>query len=140
MITRVTASILLCCALLNVHAQTYPDAPDARSAATQSVRGKPHASAFWTAHAALLAATVFDNEVTHQGLASHKCVEGNPDLSQRPSRSKLYAEGVSLDVVMTAFDYLLYRKLAHGSQYTGAAIGIGKHIHDGTQWFTEGCF
>ena len=78
--------------------------------------------------------------LTHQGLAHHKCAEGNPDLSYHPTRGQLYAEGLGIDAGITLFDYLLLRKLAHGTQFTGAAIGIAKHIDGGSRWFIDGCF
>ncbi len=96
-------------------AQTY-DAPS-------SVAGHPSKKAFGLAHAALLGATVYDEEVTAAGLAHHKC-----------------AEGLGLDAGVTAFDYLLFRKLAHGSQFMGAAIGIVKHVEGGTKWFSGNCW
>lgn len=113
-------------------AQTLYDAP--------SVAGHPSKKLFWAGHAALLAATVYDEEITHQGLAHHNCVEGNTDFSYHPTRGQLYAEGLGLDAAVTAFDYLLFRKLAHGTQFTGAGIGIAKHIQAGTEWFSKGCF
>lgn len=113
--------------------QALPNAPS-------SVAGHPHQWSFWTAHAALLAATVYDNEATHQGLAHHRCVEGNSDFSQHPTRGKLYAGNLAITAVLTAFDYLFYKKVAHGSQYIGATYGIVQHVKGGTEWFTEGCF
>lgn len=127
---RTLVAILLLTTL--VHSQELPDSP--------GVAGHPSRKLFWAVHAGLVLATAYDAEVTHQGLASRKCVEGNPDLGYHPERGKLYAEGIGLDAVVTAFDYLLYRKLAHGTQFTGAAIGIAKHLDGGTRWFTEGCF
>lgn len=108
-------------------AQTLYDAPS-------SVAGHPSKAGFWIAHAGLLAATIYDEELTHAGLAKHKCVEGNPDLSYHPTRGQLYAEGLGIDAGITLFDYLLLRKLAHGSQFLGAGIGIVKHVDGGTRW------
>lgn len=119
-------SLLLLVSLAN--SQNLPDAPH------------PSRRLFWAGHAGLLAATIYDEELTHAGLAKHKCVEGNPDLSYHPTRGQLYAEGLGIDAGITLFDYLLLRKLAHGTQFTGAAIGIAKHIDGGSRWFIDGCF
>jgi hypothetical protein len=94
---------------------------------------------FWIAHGALLASTVYDEEVTHQGLAHHKCIERTVDPPY-PTRAQLYENGLAFDALVTGFDYLLYRTAGHGSQYAGAAVGIIVHVHGATQWFTEGCF
>lgn len=94
---------------------------------------------FWLAHAGLLAATIYDEEVTHQGLAHHNCVEANVNPPY-PSRGDLYKNGLLFDALVTGIDYALMRGPGHGSQYSGAAVGIVKHVHGGTKWFTEGCF
>jgi hypothetical protein len=41
---------------------------------------------FWVAHGLFLDSIIYDAELTHQGLAHHRCVEGNINLGQRPSR------------------------------------------------------
>ena len=94
---------------------------------------------FWIAHAAALGAVVYDEEITHEGLAHHKCVEGTVD-PPTPSRADLYKNGLVFLAAFTAMDYLFYRTVGHGSQYVGAAGTIIKHVHGGTQWFTEGCW
>lgn len=94
---------------------------------------------FWVAHAGLLAATVYDEEITHQGIAHHRCVEANVNPPY-PSRGDLYKNGLAFDAIVTGFDYLLYRSVGHYSQYSGAAVGIIKHVHGGTRWITAGCW
>jgi len=113
-------------------AQDLPDAP--------SFAGHPDSKWFWTAHAGLLAATVFDAEVTHQGLAHHKCVEGNSDLPHHPTRGELYGYSLGIDAGLTALDYLLFRKLGHGTHFAGAAYGIIVHVQGGSSWYTQSCF
>jgi len=93
---------------------------------------------FIAMHAALFGSVVFDSEVTHQGIAHHKCVEahGNP----YPSRGQLYAKNLSVAATLTGIDYVLQRLRVPFIPYAPAAIRTYKHIHGGMQWFTEGCY
>ena len=74
--------------------EALPDAPS---------HAKLFQRTFFAAHAILLTSVVYDVEVTHQGLAHHNCVEGNPLLSQHPSRSALYLSDLPEFGVGTVF-------------------------------------
>jgi hypothetical protein len=117
-----------------------PPSPVRLPAWRRSLAGHPSRLGFWTAHAGLLGATVYDEEITHAGLAHHKCTETNPDLPAHPTRGQLYRNGLLTDAVLTGIDYLLYKKIAHGSQFIGAAYGVEVHVRGGTGWLTEGCW
>lgn len=94
---------------------------------------------FTIAHAAYLGSIVYDAEVTHQGLAHHKCLEkngGNP----LPSRGQLYRKDLGLFALSTGFDWFMARSKIPYIPYILPVAGTAEHIHGGTQWFTDGCY
>jgi hypothetical protein len=103
----------------------------------------------WLVHGVFAGATVFDIEVTHEGLAKHKCVEGNLELGQHPSRKDLYVDSFLEEFVPeTFFDWLgaAGARAAHEPRrwwksigYIGATGGTIVHVRGGMQWFTHGC-
>jgi hypothetical protein len=100
---------------------------------------------FVTVHAIYLGAAVYDTEMTHQGLAHHRCVEANIN-PPFPSRGDLYKHNLIQVAIFTAMDVGLK---AYGNSLgisprvsdfvssVGAFIGTGRHIYGGTQWATE---
>ena len=130
-------------------ADSIPDAPQPQSLLLQS----PQRSAdiahqksspkvldkkFVLLHTLFLGSVVYDSEVTHQGLAHHKCVEayGKP----YPSRGDLYAKNLGYAAAFTALDYLLKRMNVRFAPFVPATIGTIKHIRGGTSWFTQGWY
>jgi hypothetical protein len=93
---------------------------------------------FLAAHAVFLASTVFDIEVTHQGLAHHMCVEQNGS-SPRPSRGDLYKIHLLEFAAFTGMDTLFQAAHFKGAPYVGAIVGTIKHVNGGTRWVT-GCW
>jgi len=93
---------------------------------------------FILTHALMFASIVYDDEVTHQGIAHHKCTEAN--ASPHPSRGELYVKDLPVAVAVTAFDYFLARKHILIAPYTNPLVGAAKHFYGGTEWFTGNCF
>ena len=54
---------------------------------------------------------MFDIEVTHQGLAHHKCVEGNEELGYTPSRGKMYRNDMLFIAGVTIADSVLRKSV-----------------------------
>jgi hypothetical protein len=96
------------------------------------------------AHSVFAASIVYDAEVTHTGIAHHKCVEQNSDLPRHPSRGELYRDSALPFAVMTGFDLLVQsRHLPKGAAwigYIGAIYGTGIHAGYGSTWFGAGCW
>jgi hypothetical protein len=97
---------------------------------------------FIATHSVLLASVVFDAEVTHQGLAHHKCLEANNE--GHISRTELYTNGLLPFAAITGFDVLV----KYGwRNWVGKTITIVEpvagtvgHIRGGVLWFTYGCW
>jgi hypothetical protein len=94
---------------------------------------------FISAHAAYLGAIIYDVEVTHQGLAHHKCLEGNGG-DPTPSRGELYGKTLATFAATAGFDWLLARHKVPVVPYLLPIAGTVVHLRGGTQWFTEGCY
>jgi hypothetical protein len=97
------------------------------------------------AHAFYLGAVVADAELTHQGLAHHKCVEGNTDLGRRPSRGDLYRNNMIEFGLLTGMDLLFQavHQNDHPSKafawvpYIGAGYGSTVHLKGALTWPTR---
>jgi len=94
---------------------------------------------FVSAHAAYLGAIIYDIEVTHQGLAHHKCLEGNGG-DPTPSRGELYGKSLPTFAATVGFDWFLARHKIPVVPYILPIAGTVVHVRGGTQWFTEGCY
>lgn len=104
----------------------------------------------WAAHIVYLGAIVFDAETTHQGLAHHRCAEGDDALDSLPSRGSLYINNILFEFVPeTALDTLiaytgriwhLPRGYWKPAGYLGATWGSIDHFRGGIQWYSRGCF
>lgn len=94
--------------------------------------------AFWLPYGALWAASIADAEITHEGIAHHRCVEGNGNLPRYPSRGAIYKELAIEDVPITALGYFM-RKLGFRwwTYDVPAGLGAGIHIHGASQWLGE---
>ena len=99
---------------------------------------------FILTHAALAGATVYDIEMTHQGLAHHRCVEQNGG-TPNPSRGRLYAQqlgyfaGITLmDVGLKALGNRLQSpRMGELLSSIAPVIGTAKHVNGGTGWATQ---
>lgn len=141
-----------------------PDAPSAQSSSQQkwdldtpvlstpvlSPQARIWDKKMWAAHMVLAGSMVFDAEVTHQGLAHHRCVEGNIDIGEHPSRKALYLDDLVQFLPATLlFDWFIggvggrashaNRWLSQPLKFEGALIGSVVHIRGGIQWFTHDC-
>jgi len=94
---------------------------------------------FIAAHAAYLGAIVYDIEVTHQGLAHHKCLEAT-GADRTPSRGQLYGKDLPIFAASTGLDWLLAKYQIPYMPYVLPVAGTVVHVHGGTKWFTEGCY
>lgn len=94
--------------------------------------------AFWLPYGALWAASITDAEITHQGLAHHRCVEGNPELPRHPSRGQLYRQFAWEDGAITVAGYFM-RKLGFRwwTYDVPAGLGAGIHLHGASSWLGE---
>ena len=86
------------------------------------------------------AVIVFDNEMTHEGLAHHKCVEGNPNLPMHPSRGQLYASDLPEFAVVSGGAFL-FTKLSLPKWLTLSLLPypVEEHLRGGIGW-AENCW
>jgi hypothetical protein len=94
---------------------------------------------FVSAHAAYLGAIIYDVEVTHQGLAHHKCLEGSGS-DPTPSRGELYGKTLATFAATVGLDWFLARHKIPIVPYVLPIAGTVVHVRGGTQWFSEGCY
>jgi len=96
---------------------------------------------FWAVHGMFLDSIIYDAELTHQGLAHHRCVEGNINLGQHPSRGEIYRNNLLEQFVpLTFMDWALGKYVWKGLGYEGATMGSVIHFRGGTKWLTSGCW
>ncbi len=113
--------------------------PAHRSEISERTRPTVWNKKFIGAHAAYLGAIVYDIEVTHQGLAHHKCVE-ETGTDRIPSRGELYGKDLPVFAASMGLDWLLARYKIPYMPYVLPAAGTVVHVRGGTKWFTEGCY
>lgn len=90
------------------------------------------AEAFW------LGSIVYDAELTHQGLAHHKCVEASTLVDDRhPSRGELYVWDVPEFAVGTALNYLMLRFVGKPLIFETVGIASVEHLRGGSRWLTN---
>jgi hypothetical protein len=148
---RVAASVFVLVGVLayaqDIAEANLPDAPQPQPMMTPAPQTMGKAQnrvrvwnkKFTLAHAAYFGAIVYDVEMTHQGLAHHKCVEkngGNPT----PGRSELYAKDLGTFALSTGFDWFMAKHRIPYISYVLPVAGTAEHIHGGTQWVSDGCF
>lgn len=100
-----------------------------------SWRDTTRSKTFWAAHGIFLAATVYDVEITHAGLAHHRCVEAGEN--PHPSRGELYASDLPWVAGFTVADLFLRKIGVPFGYYVPPAVGSIKHIRGGTRWLSE---
>jgi len=108
-----------------------------RDPALRSNREAFHDKAWAAAQAVWLGSIVYDAEVTHQGIAHHKCVEGNGDLSERPTRGALYLGNLAEYAAGTGFNYLALRFIGKPLIFEFAGYGSVQHFRSGSAWLTN---
>jgi hypothetical protein len=100
----------------------------------------------WGAQIFLAGAMVVDVEATHQGIAHHKCVEGNSGLNRYPSRSELYLDNFEQFAPIVLIDGLSALAFRHAhlprwawkaTLYGGPIYGSAVHLKGGTEWLTQ---
>jgi len=100
-------------------------------------RGEIWNRKFLAAHAAFLGSIVYDAELTHQGLAHHNCVEGNPNLGSHPSRGDLYRiNGLAFGAI-SGFDWFAAKSKMRLVPYIGPIVGTAIHLTAGSKWLSE---
>lgn len=124
-------SLLISLLLLSLaNAQSLPNAPS-----------KTEKRIFWISNAVVLPASiVYDAEVTHQGIAHHKCWEANSNLPRHPSRGQLYLYNGAFAAAEFGLDLLLHKAHIHYLDNAGAVFGSIVHFQAGSTWFTKGCY
>lgn len=135
-------------------AHILPDAPEPRSreefapAAYVSSGSKQPVAAikteavfnkkFIAVHTALLASIVYDTELTHQGLAHHKCVESNTELGPHPGRGTIYGQNMLAFGAISGLDWVAARFIKLPLlPYVTPAVASAEHITGGSKWLTE---
>ena len=129
-----------------------PDAPIQVTAYKSGAHDKADDSAkyviwnkkFTFAHVGELSSILYDVEMTHEGLAHHKCAEGGGGTTERHvSRNELYVNNLipfaattGLDVL---FKYMMRERSLAWVPYASSAYGTILHLKGGTEWAT-GCW
>jgi hypothetical protein len=118
--------------------QVPPDAIyDSKTQQWEAIDRRPlFTKPFIAAHLAMLAADVYDMEMTHQGLAHHKCVEKNVAFAsdRHPSRGALYGHDLVVDAAFFGFDLAMQKAHVRFVPYMLPMLHTGNHIRNGTEW------
>lgn len=93
-----------------------------------------HDKTWAVTQAVWLGAITYDVEITHQGIAHHKCVEGNLDLKERPTRASLYLDNLAEYAAGTGFNYIALRFIAKPVSFLFPTWSSIEHIRGGSQW------
>lgn len=93
---------------------------------------------FIAVHAALLGSMVYDAELTHQGLAHHKCVESNVYLGRRPGRGEIYGQDALAFGAISSLDWIAAKfvKISYLPLIT-PTVETAVHLTGGSRWLTE---
>jgi hypothetical protein len=93
---------------------------------------------FWATFGVSVTSQIYDNEMTHQGLAHHKCVENSDlDFNRHPSRASLYGISLVETTSIFAIGYLLHKGHLHFIPQGMFLGNAGIHFRAGTQWVTQ---
>ena len=94
----------------------------------------------WTAIGIDLAAGAFDVEMSHEGYAHHRCVEGGEGLPPHASRAQLYKHNVGEQVFVIAYDLMATKiKMPRWLLYGMDVYPIEAHMRAGLRWY-ENCW
>lgn len=97
-----------------------------------------------------LSLAMLDAEVTHAGIAHHRCVEANTSLSRYPSRGELYRNFAMTDGAIFGLGFLIEKTIPRGKLtktekvaswfYPAmASFGMQGHARGAASWF-EHCW
>jgi hypothetical protein len=92
---------------------------------------------FIAVHAAYLGSIVYDTELTHEGLAHHKCVESNTSLGTHPSRAEMYGQNMLAFGAISSLDWLTRKLKIRYLPYVTPVAGSAIHFTGGSKWLTE---
>jgi hypothetical protein len=93
-----------------------------------------HDKAWIATQVVWLGGIAYDVELTHEGIAHHRCEEGNIHLNRHPSRGELYRSDLPEYAIGTAFNVLVLKFLTKPLIFEWPAIAIGKHLQAGSSW------
>jgi hypothetical protein len=96
-----------------------------------------HDKTWLIAQGVWLGPIMFDVEATHQGIAHHRCVEGNDGSNHYPTRAELYRGSIPEYVVGTAWNYMSLRLLTKSLIFIFPAMSGTTHLVAGTRWLTD---
>lgn len=96
-----------------------------------------HDKAWGVTQAVWLGSIVYDVELTHAGLAHHRCVEGNGILRAHPSRAALYVSNLPEYLVGTGLNWIMLKFVTKPLIFEMPAWGSIEHIRGGSQWLTN---
>lgn len=84
-----------------------------------------------------LAGSLYDAEVTHAGIAHHKCVEGGI-RPPYPSRGELYLHALWPWAAISGLGFLFTKAKIPWPIYAAMqGANAGFHIHEGSEWITS---
>jgi hypothetical protein len=130
----------------------FPDAPEPIRALpfggyAHDKAGDPPKYVIWNkkftfAHVVELSSILYDVEMTHEGLAHHKCAEGGGGITEtHVSRKELYTNDLLPFAVLTGLDvlfkYTMREKHVAWVPYVYPVYGSILHFKGGTQWATQ---
>jgi hypothetical protein len=97
---------------------------------------------FVVAHGIFLASFVYDAEITHAGLAHHKCLESNMQLGPHPSRWELYSGKGNLFFLggLIGLDLVSEKFQIPYVPYLLPLAGAAKKFTAGTSWLSGSCW
>lgn len=93
-----------------------------------------HDKAWIATQAVWLGGIAYDVEITHEGIAHHRCEEGNINLTRHPSRGDLYRSDLPEYAIGTAFNVIVLKFLAKPLIFEWPAISTGRHLQAGSSW------
>lgn len=89
---------------------------------------------FISTHAVYLASIVYDGELTHEGLAHHRCEEANPNFGTHPSRGEFYGKNMLVFGAITGVDWFTAKTGVRYLPYVGPAVATAVHVTGGSKW------
>jgi hypothetical protein len=83
-----------------------------------------------------LGSIVYDVELTHQGLAHHKCVENSIE-NPHPSRGDLYSGHIAEYAVGTGLNWLFMKYVSKSLILEFPGYASVKHLQGGSEWLVN---
>ena len=146
--TRITLSAPEPDRSISVAEKYVPENPKPQKAGFWSVRGFEdpplrtnrevlHDKTWLATQAFWAGAIVYDTELTHQGLAHHRCSETTVQLGPYPSRGAIYRNDLPEYIVGTAFNYAMLRLFTKPMIFEVPSWGSIRHIQGGSEWLLD---